>query len=145
MGRDYRPGEYGRIEANVEGFLKTLAIPGSSVLVWREPNEHQRFVTSSWTLREYEQAVKNDEFLGHVQSKLTDSIGDVDLEGRMELVRTKVFVAGGSARLMFGMRPEDAKTYLRWAIVRATDFTQYLVDGETPICLASVCFKDLTL
>ncbi|GMF17591.1 unnamed protein product [Phytophthora lilii] len=124
MGKRYTPHAYPKIEPKVESTLESFAIYNSP----GQNDNEKRFQMSSWTIQEYEEAVRNDEFFEHVRPMLTASTEYLTLERRHELLHDKFLLVGGSARLMFDMTTEKAKEYLNEAIDNVLDSKRY-IDG----------------
>jgi hypothetical protein len=75
------------------------------------------FLMPSWTIEEYTEALKDDEFRNRVEPNLGDG---VDL---LEKILNKYFLAGGSARWMFDFTPELVLNLIDEKISRVSDFS----------------------
>ncbi|KAL3664442.1 hypothetical protein V7S43_010763 [Phytophthora oleae] len=127
---DYHPGLYDKINTNVQSLLKSLAILSTTTEdIPGEMDAEQLFTLTSWTREDYKKALGYDDLFVHVRSKFTDSKGEVELEERYELLNSKLFIAGGNARLMFAMCSEKAMEKLQWDILVTGDITKCVDDA----------------
>lgn len=86
--------------------------------------ESMFFQLASWQLKEYQEAVKDDEFFRSVM--VAFGIEEVlDIASRQKLVEEKHYVAGGSARAMFAYTMEDAKKALQKAVAAVNNAEVY--------------------
>ncbi|KAG2764864.1 hypothetical protein JG687_00001931 [Phytophthora cactorum] len=77
-------------------------------------------------MENYKDALKHDVFFNHVKAKLTDSKEAVAQKERKQLLEEKFSVVGGSARLMFAVKTEEAMESLLEAIAMADDVRGYI-------------------
>jgi DNA polymerase III delta prime subunit len=88
--------------------------------------ERMRFQVESWRFEEYAEAVQNDVFfesVKHVFPSLTEQLdAAAELAQRFLLLEMKYCVAGGSARLMFGVTTSKAMEALDSAIDDVRNF-----------------------
>ena len=88
------------------------------------------FQTDSWTLADYVDAIKSDTFFDSIKENLcTDkaAIGSVCIsqEQRQNLIRSKYYFAGGSARFMFDFETEEVICALERAISEAKNVEDF--------------------
>ncbi|CAM6093750.1 unnamed protein product [Calypogeia fissa] len=86
------------------------------------------FTVSSWTLEEYKAALEKPALYATVKEKLGT---DTD-KSRDELVESKYYFAGGSARYMFLMYTDEVKERLNLAIENVSDI-RALAAGRTGV------------
>ncbi|KAK1938143.1 hypothetical protein P3T76_009293 [Phytophthora citrophthora] len=96
LGKHWKPGTYPKI-------------PSTTV------NDQERFNMYSWTLSEYQEALKHEKIFTHVM-KMFGVNSLVPVDGRDELAGVKYYVAGGSARMMFDFSTGEAETALTDAL-----------------------------
>jgi hypothetical protein len=104
----------------------------------------QTFNVYSWKEEEYHLAVRNDEFFNHVKSAL-----DADLHidsSREDLVRSKFYFAGASARWMFLFKTQAVIDHIHVSVGFVDDIFVYILtsvaDQSNSIVnrLFSICF-----
>ncbi|KAG7378043.1 hypothetical protein PHYPSEUDO_010604 [Phytophthora pseudosyringae] len=124
---DWRPDLYRDIPSTVASSLKSMAISPApkSNTIQSVIQEQQLFKLFSWTLKDYQEALKNHEFFEHVRANLTAE-SSVAVETRMELLDEKFFVVGGNARLMFDGSTESAMDSLLFVLDTIRGINQYL-------------------
>ncbi|KAE8908177.1 hypothetical protein PF005_g13297 [Phytophthora fragariae] len=122
IGKDWRPDLCGDIPSIVPSSLES-SMPIASAPESNTMQEEQLFTMFSWTLEDYQEALKNDELFEHVKNNLT-ARSSVTMESRMESLEEKFFVAGGSARMMFDESTESAMGSLLSALATVEDLIQ---------------------
>ncbi|KAE9222270.1 hypothetical protein PF004_g12845 [Phytophthora fragariae] len=140
---DWRPDLCGDIPSIVPSSLES-SMPIASAPESNTMQEEQLFTMFSWTLEDYQEALKNDEFFEHVKKKLTAQ-SLVTMESRMELLEEKFFVAGGSARMMFDESTESAMGSLLSALATVEDLIQCSMALSKPGILSSFVAREIGL
>ncbi|KAG7390292.1 hypothetical protein PHYPSEUDO_008430 [Phytophthora pseudosyringae] len=127
MGKDWRPDLYDDIPAIVASSLESMSIsPAMKINATQGDIQEERlFKLFSWTLSDYQAALRTEAFFEHVKTKLTAE-SSVEMETLMELLEEKFFVVGGSARMMFDVSTQRAMDSLLFALDSTPDITQYL-------------------
>ncbi|KAG1688182.1 hypothetical protein DVH05_003964 [Phytophthora capsici] len=81
----------------------------------------------SWTLSEYQEALKHDKLFTHVKKMFdVDVDSSVSPNRRDELAEVKYYVAGGSAQLMFDFSTDEAETALTDALSWTNDALKFV-------------------
>ncbi|KAL3671089.1 hypothetical protein V7S43_004271 [Phytophthora oleae] len=90
--------------------------------------DEQKFELHSWTLKEYQEALKNDVFFNHVKEMLgANSL--VPICERLELLADKFFVVGGSSGMMFDVTAEVAMSKLDSSLDLVGDVVQCVTEN----------------
>ncbi|KAG1686497.1 hypothetical protein DVH05_006511 [Phytophthora capsici] len=118
VGKDWRPDLCGYIPSKATDVSEDLPISS-------RVQDQVMFKMFSWTLSEYQEALKLDMFFDHVKDELGASGLILPVE-RMDLLADKFFVVGGSARMMFDVRTEFAMSQLDSALGSVGDIVQCL-------------------
>jgi hypothetical protein len=86
----------------------------------------KEFFFYSWTLEEYQNAIKDDDFFNSIKENLD---ADFSMENKKgELIESKYYFAGGSSRYMFSYSTEIVIGLLNESISSAKDIDKY-IDG----------------
>ncbi|KAG1686496.1 hypothetical protein DVH05_006510 [Phytophthora capsici] len=125
VGKDWRPDLCGYIPSKATDVSEDLPISS-------RVQDQVMFKMFSWTLSEYQEALKLDMFFDHVKDELGASGLILPVE-RMDLLADKFFVVGGSARMMFDVSIEESVKLLQSPLESVNDINPYL-DGSIGEC-----------
>jgi hypothetical protein len=103
-----------------DDYRRIIIVSSSQVNIKSEGIDYEggeTFFMPSWTIGEYMEALKEDDFRNLVEPNLGDG---ADLP---EKILNKYFLAGGSARWMFDFAPEAVLKHIDKKISRVSDFS----------------------